>query len=159
MTMDQPSTVAPTSPDGPPQATPGRRTVLAGAGIAAAALAATACGGTSPTHAPEETTVDDGAAAGSASAGEVLTTTSDVPVDGGVVIGDVVVTQPEAGTYLAFSTTCPHQGCAVAVQGDKLDCPCHGSEFALDGAVRHGPAATDLTPVAVEVRGSDIVRA
>ncbi|GAA3964555.1 Rieske (2Fe-2S) protein [Gordonia caeni] len=157
--MDQPSTVTPPAPEIPPSSSPGRRTVLAGAGLAAAALAATACSSTSPTPAPAETTVDDGAAGDSPDGAEVLTTTSEVPVDGGVVVGDVVVTQPEAGTYLAFSTTCPHQGCAVAVQTDTLDCPCHGSEFSLDGAVRQGPATTGLTPVAVEVRGSDIVRA
>ena len=40
----------------------------------------------------------------------------------------------------AFSTVCPHAGCAVdfAAAQKKFDCPCHGSVFSLDGARRTG---------------------
>lgn len=90
---------------------------------------------------------------------EVLTKTTDVPVGGATVVGDVVVTQATAGKFAAFSTRCPHMGCAVAPQDGTLDCPCHGSEFTLDGSLVKGPATTGLTEVQISVNGTDIVKA
>ncbi|HEX4251723.1 MAG TPA: Rieske (2Fe-2S) protein [Pseudonocardia sp.] len=71
-----------------------------------------------------------------------------VPVGGGIIYPNesVVVTQPNAGTFKAFSATCTHQGCTVAsVSGGTINCPCHGSRFAIgDGSVAHGPATRPL---------------
>ena len=41
---------------------------------------------------------------------------------------------------------CTHNGCLVKYDKDtgKLICPCHGSEFKLNGKVISGPATTDL---------------
>ena len=52
------------------------------------------------------------------------------------------MTQPVAGTFKAFSATCTHQGCTVnEVAGGTINCPCHGSKFAVaDGAPTAGPA-------------------
>ncbi len=37
-----------------------------------------------------------------------------------------IVSQPQEGTFKAFSSTCTHQGCQVNVQGGaKIVCPCH----------------------------------
>ena len=54
----------------------------------------------------------------------------------------IVLTQPVAGTFKGFSSTCTHQGCAVSqVVGGTINCPCHGSRFAVaDGSVTAGPA-------------------
>jgi nitrite reductase/ring-hydroxylating ferredoxin subunit len=85
--------------------------------------------------------------------------TSAVPVGGGVVLADrgVVVTQPTAGTFAAFGTTCPHQGCAVNEVADgTINCPCHGSRFHLDGSLARGPARRGLTPRAVRVEGGTL---
>jgi Rieske Fe-S protein len=73
----------------------------------------------------------------------------------------VVVTQPTSGQFKGFSTTCPHAGCAVAsVANGQILCPCHGSLFSVtDGSVVQGPAQTGLTPVAVTVKGADVVSA
>jgi cytochrome b6-f complex iron-sulfur subunit len=53
----------------------------------------------------------------------------------------------DQGTLRAFAITCPHLGCSYAFDDGKQHfvCPCHGSEFALDGRVLHGPATSPLS--------------
>ncbi|MFD7847611.1 ubiquinol-cytochrome c reductase iron-sulfur subunit [Nocardia sp. NPDC059764] len=90
--------------------------------------------------------------------GTVLAGTADVPVGGGVILGDTVVTQPNAGNYLAFSTVCPHLGCAVnSVSGGVINCPCHGSQFGLDGSLVRGPATRGLAQREVNVRDGQLI--
>lgn len=49
-------------------------------------------------------------------------------------------------TVHAVSATCTHLGCTVDYKKDvgHIACPCHGSQFALDGNVMHGPAKRPL---------------
>lgn len=51
------------------------------------------------------------------------------------------------GKLTSYSITCPHLGCSYAWQsGQKLFvCPCHGSQFTLDGSVAKGPAEAPLS--------------
>jgi Rieske Fe-S protein len=53
----------------------------------------------------------------------------------------------DQGTLRALAITCPHLGCSYAFDDGKRHfvCPCHGSEFALDGSVIHGPATSPLS--------------
>src|SRR6266550_9468978 len=53
----------------------------------------------------------------------------------------------DQGKLRAFAITCPHLGCSYAFDDGKKHfvCPCHGSEFALDGSVIHGPATAPLS--------------
>lgn len=44
----------------------------------------------------------------------------------------------------AISTTCTHLGCVVTWNGRGFDCPCHGSQFAVDGGIIKGPAPKSL---------------
>ena len=122
-----------------------RRTVLIGAAVVPIA----ACNSnTGELVAPPTTTAP----------GQVLAATAEIPVGSGKVVGDTVVTQPTAGVFDAFVARCTHAGCKLSsVTDGRLDCPCHGSRFGLDGAVLRGPAMTPLTPVAVKVAGGNVV--
>jgi Rieske Fe-S protein len=42
------------------------------------------------------------------------------------------------------SKICTHMGCTLNLNKDKLECPCHGSTFDLDGKVITGPARDNL---------------
>jgi len=65
--------------------------------------------------------------------------------------GRVLLVQHDDRVW-ALSAACSHLGCTVAPgpDGRSLDCPCHGSRYALDGAVLHGPADQPLTELPVE---------
>ena len=145
-----------------------RRTVLQASGIIAIGGLVAACssGGSesAATAAPATTDAavpgDSAPASGGAGAGAVAQT-SDIPVGGGLIIAEpaVVITQPTAGEYKAFTAICTHQGCLVSeVVNNEIICPCHGSKFsATDGAVITGPAQTPLTAAGVSVEGGSVV--
>jgi Rieske Fe-S protein len=88
-------------------------------------------------------------------------TTGEVPVGGGVILqdADYVVTQPEKGSYKAFSKICTHQGCPVSQIVDKeIVCNCHGSHFSIsDGSVLSGPADKALAEAKTTVAGGKVV--
>jgi Rieske Fe-S protein len=92
-----------------------------------------------------------------------LALTSDVPAGGGKILADkkIVITQPRAGSFQAFTAICTHQGCTVSsVSGGTINCPCHGSKFSLtNGSVVAGPAPSALAPVSIKVQGTSIVQA
>jgi Rieske Fe-S protein len=62
-----------------------------------------------------------------------------------------------AGQLHAVSAACTHMGCIVGWnETDRSwDCPCHGSRFAFDGAVIHGPAVEPLQPLGAEESETD----
>ena len=73
------------------------------------------------------------------------------PGDGAVLSidgHDYAVSKDAGGRVTALSPKCTHMGCLVAYNGAERswDCPCHGSRFAADGSVIHGPATTPLEP-------------
>ena len=89
--------------------------------------------------------------------------TADVPVGGGLVLSDeqVVITQPTAGEFHAFTAVCTHAQCLVtAVSDGTINCPCHGSQYAIeDGSVVGGPAPAPLAEVEITVKGDKILKA
>ncbi len=69
---------------------------------------------------------------------------------------------PEAGAWVvkadanspnltAFDDKCTHLGCRQKWNQDKglFECPCHGSEFDLEGRVKRGPANRPLTKLSL----------
>ena len=149
---------------------PSRRQVLLTGGVVVAAAAVTAaCGSSSATSSSTPAAAGSSTPAGTASSvpassddsgGGTDVAVADIPVGGGVILADrkVVVTQPTAGEFKAFSAVCTHQGCAVAsVANGVIVCPCHGSQFsASDGSVKGGPAPSALASVAVTVSGDQV---
>ncbi len=47
-------------------------------------------------------------------------------------------------TFAAVLTRCSHLGCQVEPAGNRLVCPCHGSEYEWTGEVLQGPAERPL---------------
>ncbi|MDH6117198.1 Rieske Fe-S protein [Kitasatospora sp. GAS204A] len=142
-------------PAGAEQPTTSRRALLCcGAAVLAggSVLAVAGCG-------PTDNIAKGDAKA--ASSGPVdLGPASAVPVGGGKVFADqrIVVTQPSAGQYKAFSARCTHAGCLVdQVTSKVIQCPCHGSQFNMaDGTVANGPAASPLPAYQVTVSGGNL---
>ncbi len=66
-------------------------------------------------------------------------------VGGSVKISDeMMLIRKSESTFIAVRTICTHKGCDVELEGDKFVCPCHGSEFTIDGTVTQGPATKNL---------------
>lgn len=99
--------------------------------------------------------------AGGGAAGGISVAVSSVPVGGGTILADalVVVTQPTAGQFKAFSAKCTHQGCPVTrVENGKIICPCHDSHFDITtGApTADGPAKAPLAARTATVTGDRV---
>jgi len=71
-------------------------------------------------------------------------------IDGAVVVkaprDTILVVRTSMTAMQAVSDVCTHAGCAVRYEhvNKVLLCPCHGSRFALSGAVLQGPATRPL---------------
>ena len=81
--------------------------------------------------------------------GEVASVADLAPGDGAILrrgADRTGVYRDETGDLHAVSARCTHVGCLVRFNGAERswDCPCHGSRFALDGAVLQGPAVEPL---------------
>jgi glycine/D-amino acid oxidase-like deaminating enzyme/nitrite reductase/ring-hydroxylating ferredoxin subunit len=86
---------------------------------------------------------------GSLVAGSLASTADIAAGDGAIVSSDgaeYAVSRAADGRLTVVSATCTHMGCTVAWNNaeSSWDCPCHGSRFASDGRVLHGPALHPL---------------
>lgn len=158
-----------------------RRIVFHGLGAVGVAIALAGCGGgddptadDSPAPSPSESdeptsepTSEPSSLEATESQSEpppeepaALATTEEVPVGGGLILTDerIVITQPEAGQFAAFSAVCKHQGETVGeVEDGTITCTFHGSQYdAATGAVTNGPATSGLDPIEITVRKGEI---
>jgi nitrite reductase/ring-hydroxylating ferredoxin subunit/uncharacterized membrane protein len=71
----------------------------------------------------------------------------------------IVIGRTESG-YVAFEDRCPHRGGSLAAGAmicGTVQCPWHGSQFDVGtGAVKAGPAKTDIKTYAVQQTGDEI---
>jgi Rieske Fe-S protein len=153
-----------------------RRGMLAGVGLVGLAGAITACGAngssssvaaganSTPGGGATTATVPPSSSSSSSTSGgaatDALAATSAIPVGSGKIFDTqmVVVTQPTAGEFKAFSAVCTHMGCIVnQISDGKIECPCHGSEYSIaSGAVLRGPAPKPLPAKQIKVSGDSI---
>lgn len=65
------------------------------------------------------------------------------------------------GQLYAIGDICPHAHCNLSngdIEGDRVLCPCHGSEFNIrTGEVMEGPAQENVPTYQVRVEGDDIL--
>ena len=87
-----------------------------------------------------------------ATPGEVQSEDEIKPGEGAILrrgVRKVAAFRDEGGELTERSAACTHMGCIVHWNSlEKCwDCPCHGSQFAVDGSVLNGPALRPLAAV------------
>jgi glycine/D-amino acid oxidase-like deaminating enzyme/nitrite reductase/ring-hydroxylating ferredoxin subunit len=84
--------------------------------------------------------------------GEVSSFDELKPGDGAIVrdgLSKVAAYRDARGVLHKRSALCSHLGCHIHWNSTETcwDCPCHGSQFGIDGEVLHGPAIADLAKI------------
>jgi Rieske Fe-S protein len=144
----------------------GRRQVLT-AGAAGVAIVGLAACSSSDSAAPTEEELATSVPS-SAPASKVVAKTSDVPVGSVFKFTDpnsgmpAYLLQPAAGTFIAYSSKCTHQGCIVEANQDAsgFACACHGAKYdsvgVPDESTSKNLTATPLAKIALTVAGDQI---
>ncbi len=76
-----------------------------------------------------------------------------------VALGAAWLLRDKEGALKAYSSVCPHLGCAVGFddKADRFACPCHTSAFGKDGSKITGPAKRGLDPLPVEEKDGRVL--
>jgi cytochrome b6-f complex iron-sulfur subunit len=59
----------------------------------------------------------------------------------------ILINRGSGSQLFVMSAECTHEGCSVPTYNEnvgRMVCPCHGSQYDLDGTVRQGPAMQSL---------------
>lgn len=84
---------------------------------------------------------------------------SPLNTNGGYIYKDgVIVARTTSGAYAAVSFVCTHAGTTVYYDAsiNRFHCPRHGSNFAIDGSVVNGPAASPLKQYTTTLSGTSL---
>jgi Rieske Fe-S protein len=74
---------------------------------------------------------------------EKIVPATDIPE--GITFYDEVIICKKEGEIVVFSARCSHLGCTInRFENDRLICPCHGSEYSVEGEVSKGPSSRPL---------------
>jgi cytochrome b6-f complex iron-sulfur subunit len=74
--------------------------------------------------------------------------------------GAVLVEHNSDDTYKALSGICTHQSCVVSAydgSNSVFVCPCHNSQFDLNGNVKKGPANTKLRTYSTRIENNSLI--
>jgi cytochrome b6-f complex iron-sulfur subunit len=73
--------------------------------------------------------------------------------------GRILVVRGDGDAILAVDQRCPHRGCSVSWKAEEAGfiCPCHGSAFDADGALRKGPAKEGLRSYPARLEGERVL--
>lgn len=134
-------------------------------GVASGLVGQKLKGTSAPIAAPTTPALPTNSPTNAAVSGTRIAAVSDVPVGTAFQFIDpasgspAYLMQPAAGTFIAYSAVCTHEGCIVNdnVASGTLNCPCHGAQFdAATGAHLKGPSRGDLAKLMVSASGPDI---
>jgi Rieske Fe-S protein len=72
---------------------------------------------------------------------------------------ELLVSRAADGGWHVVTAHCTHKGCVVDWNAavSEWQCPCHGSRFAPEGRVLHGPAERPLTQPPSRVEGDHLI--
>ena len=91
----------------------------------------------------------------------VDTTTGSLANNGGFMVQNgIIIARTLAGTFLAVSSACTHEGTSVnfSAPGNEFICPNHNAKFNSTGVVTRGPATRNLTQYQVEIISPALIR-
>ncbi|MBI2856382.1 MAG: non-heme iron oxygenase ferredoxin subunit [Chloroflexi bacterium] len=93
-----------------------------------------------------------------------VASTSDLPPGETILVeveGEPILLANVGGEFYAVTETCTHAECPLSegsLEGNVLECPCHGSQFNVTtGEVIAAPAEEPLTKYPVRVEGDDVL--
>lgn len=74
---------------------------------------------------------------------------------GNKIVQSILILNTGTG-FNALSSICTHEGCTVGFNrtANKIQCPCHGSEFSTSGMVLQGPARSPLESYTITRNGN-----
>ncbi len=79
--------------------------------------------------------------------------------NGGFLVSNrIIVARTTAGSFLAVSAICTHEGTTIQYQSgsNNFRCPNHGATFSSTGQVTNGPANRPLTQYKTELTGTSL---
>ena len=78
---------------------------------------------------------------------------------GSIVKDNIIIARTSTGAFVAVSSICTHQQynpISFESAASRFHCPNHGSNFATDGSVINGPAATALKKYNTQLTGTNL---